>query len=104
MKNISALELLQAEISIAKDEKDTKSRDQLKQIIEQIRSVEFGPQKQAPAPVIVPEKAPATEPVETVSDVSLRKEQVKQAIVPKPQYEPISEKTLQMLETLAQDP
>ena len=103
-KNKSELELLRAEVSIAKDEKDTKSRDQLKQIIEQIRSVEFGPQKQAPAPVIVPEKAPETEPDETVSDVPLRKQETRQAVVPKPKYSPISEKTLQMLKTLAEDP
>ena len=103
-KNKIALELLQAEISIAKDEKDTKSRDQLKQIIEQIRSVEFGQQKQVPAPVIVPEKAPATEPDKTVSGIPSQREQARQAIEPKPQYGPISEKTLQMLKTQAQDP
>jgi tetratricopeptide (TPR) repeat protein len=102
-KNINGLELLQAEITIAKDEKDTKSRDQLKQIIEQIRSVEFGLQKQAPAPVIVPEKAPVIEPNETVTEVPVQKEEAKQAIESRPQYGPITEKTLQMLKTLAQD-
>jgi tetratricopeptide (TPR) repeat protein len=102
-KNINGLELLQAEITIAKDEKDTKSRDQLKQIIEQIRSVEFGLQKQAPAPVIVPEKAPVIEPNETVTEVPVQKEEAKQAIESRPQYGPITEKTLQMLKTLAQE-
>jgi len=102
-KNINGLELLQAEITIAKDEKDTKSRDQLKQIIEQIRSVEFGLQKQAPAPVIVPEKAPVIEPNETVTEVPVQKEEARQAIESRPQYGPITEKTLQMLKTLAQD-
>jgi len=102
-KNINGLELLQAEITIAKDEKDTKSRDQLKQIIEQIRSVEFGLQKQAPAPVIVPEKAPVIEPNETVTEVPVQKEETKQASESRPQYGPITEKTLQMLKTLAQD-
>jgi len=103
-KNVSGLELLQAEISIAIDEKDTKSRDQLKQIIEQIRSVEFGSQKQAPAPVIVPEKAPAIKPNETVTEVPVQKEEAKQAIESKPQYGPITENTLQMLKTLIRDP
>jgi TolA-binding protein len=103
-KNVSGLELLRAETTIAQSENDTKSRDQLKQIIEQIRSVEFGLQKQAPAPVIVPEKAPAIEPNKTVTDMPVQKEKVKQAIESKPQYGPISEKTLQMLKTLAQDP
>jgi len=103
-KNISGLELLRADISIAKSENDTKSSDQLKQIIEQIRSVEFGTQKQAPAPVIVTEKAPAIEPNETVSNLPVQKEEVKQAIEPKQQHGLITEKTLQMLKTLAQDP
>jgi len=103
-KNKSALELLRADISIAESENNTKSRDQLKQIIEQIRSVDFEAQKQAPAPVIVPEKAPAIEPNETVIDVPVQKKEARQAIVPKPKYGPISGKTLQMLMILAQDP
>ena len=103
-KNVSGLELLRAETTVAQSENDTKSRDQLKQIIEQIRSVEFGLQKQTPAPVIVPEKALAIEPNKTVTDMPVQKEEVKQAIESKPQYGPISEKTLQMLKTLAKDP
>ena len=103
-KNISGLELLRAESSIAKSENDTKSRDQLRRIIEQIRSVEFGPQKQAPATVIVPEKSPAIEPNENVSNLPVQKEEAKQAIESKSQYGPITEKTLQTLKTLTQDP
>ena len=103
-KNISGLELLRAESSIAKSENDTKSRDQLRRIIEQIRSVEFGPQKQAPATVIVPEKSPVIEPNENVSDLPVQKEEAKQAIESKPQHGPITEKTLQTLKTLTQDP
>ena len=103
-KNISGLELLRAEINIAKDQNDTESGDQLKRIIEQIRSVEFKPQKQAPAPVIVPEKAPVVEPNETVPDVPVQKEEVKQEDKPKPPDEPITSETLQMLRNLAQNP
>ncbi len=103
-KNISGLELLRAEISIAKGQNDTKSMDQLKQIIEQIRSVEFGSQKQAPQPVVIPEKAPAIEPNETVSEIPVQKEEVKQEAKPKLPYEPITDETLQMLINLAQDP
>ena len=103
-KNISGLELLRAEISIAKSENDTKSRNQLKRIIEQIRSVEFGPQKQAPAPVVIPEKTPAIEPKETVPDVPVQKEKAKQEAKPKLLYEPIADETLQMLRSLAQNP
>jgi len=103
-KNISGLELLRAENNIAEGQIDTKSKDQLRQIIDQIRSVEFKPQQQAPAPVIVPEKAPAIEPDEIVSDIPVQKEKAKQETKPKPPYEPITDKTLQMLRNLAQDP
>ena len=102
--NIHGLELLRAEISIAKGQIDAKSKNQLKQIIEQIRSVEFGQQKQAPAPVIIPEKAPVIEPNETVPDVPVQKEKVKQEAKPKLPYEPITDETLQMLRNLAQEP
>lgn len=102
--NIHRLELRRADISIAKGQIDTKSMDQLKRIIEQIRSVEFKPQKHAPEPVIVPEKPPAIEPKEPVPDVPVQKEKAKQEAKPKLPYEPITDETLQMLINLAQDP
>ena len=103
-KSISALELLRADISIAKSENDTKSAEQLKRIIEQIRSVEFRPQNQPPEPVVVPEKAPVIEPNETVPDVPVQKEEAKQQTKSTLPYEPITEETLQMLRALAQNP
>ena len=102
--NVNGLELLRAEISIAKGQNDTKSMDQLKRIIEQIRSVEFGPEKQAPQPVVIPEKAPGIEPDETVSETPVQKEKAKQEAKPKLPYEPITDETMQMLINLAQDP
>jgi len=103
-KNISGLELLRAEVSIAKRQNDTESRNQLKQIIEQIRSVEFVPQKQAPAPVVILEKAPAIEPNETVPGVPVQKEKAKPEAKPRLPDEPITGETLQMLRNLAQEP
>lgn len=102
--NANGLELLRAEVSIANGQIDTKSGDQLKRIIEQIRSVEFKPQQQAPEPVIVPEKAPVIEPNETIPDVPVQKEKAKQEAKPKLPYKPITDETLQMLRKLAQDP
>ena len=102
--NVNGLELLRAEISIVKGQNDTKSMDQLKRIIEQIRSVEFGPEKQAPQPVVIPEKAPGIEPDETVSETPVQKEKAKQEAKPKLPYEPITDETMQMLINLAQDP
>jgi tetratricopeptide (TPR) repeat protein len=105
-KNINGLQLLKDNISIAGSENDTKSKEQLRRIIEQIRSVEFKPQEQTPEPVIKPEKAPVIEPNETVPEVNEpRKEQPQhQQIESRPPYEPITEQTLQMLRTLAQNP
>ncbi len=102
--NVNGLELRRADISIPKGQIDTKSRNQLKQMIEQIRSVEFKPQEQFPEPVIVPEKAPVIEPNETIPDVPVQKETTKQEAKPKLPYEPITGETLQMLINLAQDP
>jgi len=102
--NVNGLELLRAGMSIANSQNDTKSKHQLRKIIDQIRSIEFEPQKQAPEPVVVPEKAPAIEPNETVPDVPVQKEEAKQAVEPKPQHGPITESTLQMLQTLAKNP
>lgn len=105
-KNVSGLELLRADISIAKSENDTKSKNQLMQIIEQIRSVEFKPQIQEPEPVVVPEKAPVIEPneTETVPDEPVQKEETKQQAKSVLPYEPVTDQTLQMLRTLAQNP
>jgi len=103
-KSISGLELLRADISITKSENDTKSAERLKRIIEQIRSVEFKPKNREPEPVVVPEKAPVIEANETVPDVPVQKEQVKQQAKSKPPYEPITDQTLQMLKSLAKNP
>jgi tetratricopeptide (TPR) repeat protein len=102
--NVNGLELLRAEMNIANSPDNTRSKDQLRKIIEQIRSIEFEPQKQAPEPVIVQEKAPPVEPDETVPDVPVQKEQAEQATEPVPQHGPITENTLQVLRALAKNP
>jgi tetratricopeptide (TPR) repeat protein len=108
--NVNVLELLRADLSVAYSKNDTKSKDQLRSIIEQIRSVEFEPQRQTPEPVVVPEKPPAVEPNKTALDVPEQKEQVeraeqaKQAVEPKQQHGLISEKTSQVLRALAKNP
>lgn len=104
-KNINGLQLLKTDISIAGSEKDTKSKEQLRRLIEQVRSFELKPPKQAPEPVIVPEKAPIIEPNQTVPEVNVPKqEQPQQQTESKPLYEPITDQTLQMLRTLAKNP
>jgi tetratricopeptide (TPR) repeat protein len=102
--NVNALELLRADMSVAYAQNDTKGKDQLKKIIEQIRSVGFEPQKQTPEPVIVPEQPEAVEPNETVPEVPVQKKQAEQAVKPEPQHEPITQDTLQVLQALAKNP
>ena len=102
--NRSESQLWQAWISVANDEKDGKSRNELKQIIEQIRSVEFKPQKQVPKAVVVTEPAPAIEPNETLADTAVRKELEKKEPEHKLPYGLITGQTLQMLRNLSQHP
>lgn len=110
--NVNALELLRADLSVAYSKNDTESKDQLKRLIEQIRSVEFEPQKQeTPEPVmVIPEQLPVAEPDKTVTEVTEQKKQAEQTrhaervVEPKSRNEPITEETLQVLRTLAKNP
>lgn len=107
--NINALELMRTDISIAYGKNVTEGKDQLKKLIEQIRSVEFESQKAVQGPVIVPEQPEViepnkTEPNEIVPDVLQQIETAKQQTGPKPPDKPIADETLQMLKNLAQEP
>ncbi len=92
-------QLWRAELSVAKDEKDKGTKNELKRIIEQIRSIKFESRKEIFGPVIVPEAVRIDEPNEAVSET---KEQEKNQIEPKLPYEPITDKTLQLLKNLSQ--
>jgi len=107
--NVNALELLRADLSAAGSKENTKGKNQLKSLIEQIRSVEFEPQQKTPEPVVVPKKSPAVEPKETVLDVPLQKEEKEkpkpeQSVKPGPRQGLISEKTTQVLRALTKNP
>ncbi len=95
-------QLWRAELSIAKGEKDKRTKDELKRMIEQIRSIEFKPGKQASETVLVPEVIQTAEPNETLPDTAVPKEQKTKEIKPKLPYEPISDQTLQILKDLSQ--
>jgi len=102
--NVYGLQLRRADFSVAKEQNDTKSKEQLKQIIEQIRSVQFQSQEQTSEPIVAPDKTPVIEPNETVSAIPVREQGEKQQIKPKLPYEPITDQTMQMLRGLAQHP
>ncbi len=92
-------QLWRAELSIAKDEKDKGTKNELKRIIEQIRSIKFESRKEIFEPVIVPEAVLIDEPNEAVSET---KEQEKNQIESKLPYEPITDQTLKLLKNLSQ--
>ncbi len=96
-------QLWQAAISIAKVEQDNVSKNELKRIIEQIRSIEFKPRKQPPKPVIIVEP-PTMQPNGTAPDTAVPKKPEKKETKPKLPYEPITNQTLQMLRNLSQHP
>jgi tetratricopeptide (TPR) repeat protein len=95
-------QLWRAELSIAKGEKDKRTKDELKRMIEQIRSIEFKPDKQPSESVIVTEAVKTAEPNETLPDTAVPKEQKTKEIGTKLPYEPISDQTLQILKDLSQ--
>lgn len=95
-------QLWRAELSIAKGEKDERTKDELKRMIEQIRSIEFKPDKQASETILVPEVIQTAGPNETLPDTALPKERKTKEIGTKLPYEPISDQTLQILKDLSQ--
>lgn len=112
--------LWQTRIATPGAKEDKKSKKELKQIIEQIHSVEFEAKEQPPQPVIVVEPAPKTEPGEVLSfaevPVEVIEESEEKQAEPKPEtpfydesqkgtplpYEPVTRQTLQTLEDLSQ--
>ncbi|MFQ6034696.1 MAG: tol-pal system YbgF family protein, partial [Sedimentisphaerales bacterium] len=114
-----AQQLWRSIISVAQSPPDKKYKDKLWRLIEQIRSIRFEPKNQAPEPVIVASPVPTVEPNETLSPaVTLAESAGGGEKQPQPEpdripaergpsplpYEPISNKTLQMLENLSQQP
>lgn len=98
-------QLWQARTSAHQDREDNKSKIKLKQLIEQIRSIEFKPKKPHPEPVITVEPVETNvEPNETPFIVEVIKETEKQTTESKSPYEPVTNQTLQMLAGIAQDP
>ena len=97
-------QLWRADISLAKDGKDQKSRDTLMRMIEQVRSVRFLPPKPVAESVVVPVEAPVAEPNEALPDASVERQAEQDQSKPRLPYEPITERTLQVLRDLSKDP
>lgn len=73
-------------------------------MVEQVRCVAFGPDKQAPESPVVAPKAPVTEPNETSPDMPAEREDDKKEIESELPYEPVVAQTLEMLKSLSQQP
>ncbi|MHC4168287.1 MAG: tetratricopeptide repeat protein [Planctomycetota bacterium] len=99
-------ELWQAKITVAQTPEDDTSKNELRYMIDKIRSVTFEPPRQAAGPVIVPIEVQSAEPAERPAEVTTDVKDKPKRGEPKPKlpYEPITEETLQMLRNLSKDP
>ncbi len=96
-------QLWKTDIAPVMEGKDSDKKDDLKELISQIRAIEVQPQEQAPKLVSAPKIIPAAGP--DISDVNTEPEvQIKPEYEPNLPYTPISDKTLKILGNLAQNP
>lgn len=97
-------QLLRADISPASRQKNEKSKHELRRLIEHIRSVEFEPLKKAAEPAIVLDEAPVIEPDKVPATTTVAKEDEKREVEQKLPYEPITAQTLQIIAGLSENP
>ncbi len=97
-------QLWRARISVHEGKEDDKRKNELKQLIELVRSIKFEPPKQ-PEPVInIGPVETTVEPNQIPSHLVMIDESSNNTIEFKSPYEPITDRTLQMIGSVAQDP
>jgi TolA-binding protein len=100
--------LWQSRISVPEDQKDAKGKNELRHLIEQLRSVRFEPNKQTADRTVAEERVSKTEPNEALSPTEMPEQPAKKGTRSEPDkhppYEPVSDQTLQILESLSQHP
>jgi tetratricopeptide (TPR) repeat protein len=96
--------LWQTRITVPNSKNDTNGDDDLRRIIELIRSVEFKPRNKTPEPLIALESPAQPEPNETAGEPSPGKNTETQQIKPKPRPGMLSEETLKILAKQLQNP
>jgi len=96
--------LWQTRITVPNSKNDTGSNDDLRRIIEMIRSVEFKPRNKTPEPLAALESPTRVEPNETAGERSPGKNAETQQIKPEPRPGMLSEETLQILAKQLQNP
>ena len=98
-------QLVEEEIRVVESKEDIEKQDTLKQMIEQVRSMQFGQeQKPAASPSAVPLKPPAIDPNATTLDIQPRIENPKLDFEPRLPAERVTDQTLEKLKTLAEQP
>jgi len=100
--------LWQSSIAVPTGEQDQKHRDELARLIEQVRSVKFKPRGQTLETATYLKPKPTVQDNKTSSAPKTSAEPAEKQTPPKATnllpYEPVSEQTLQMLESLSKNP
>ncbi len=96
-------QLWRERITFPKGEKNNKSKNELEQMIRQLRSVQFQPLQDDVEPVIVIEPAPTVEPNEPAAPIKIFEEPRHEQIPLQLPYEPVSSQTLQIINNLSKN-
>ena len=97
-------QLWQARISASEDKNPSQRKSGLRDIIGQIKTIEFKPQDQSSEPAIVAEPIRKAEPNEISSDTEISPGQESDKIEPRLPDGRITDQTLQIFKTLSQQP
>jgi tetratricopeptide (TPR) repeat protein len=96
--------LWQIELNMPEDEEDKITKNELRSMIEQIRSINIGIRKDEPEPVVVPDKMPIDEPNEIEIKSKDTEEKQKKQIKSSPTNGIIANQTLQKIKKLSLNP
>lgn len=104
----AAQQLWKARINAPKQNQESETKNELRRLIERLRSIIIMPQQKSPLPLPVAEEVPADEPNDNNDTPEplpqLTKEQTELQQTSSLPYKSISPQTLQMLDNLAKDP
>ena len=97
-------QLWEARITSPKDEMPGKAKNELQQIIKQIKSVQFKPKDQTCEPLIIVEPIKKNETNKILFDKEMPREQKIGIIEPKLPYEKVTDQALQIFKNISQHP
>lgn len=96
--------LWQIELNMPEDEEEQITKNELRSMIQQVRSINIGIRKDVPEPVVVPEKMPIDEPNEIEIKSKDAEEQQKKQIKSSPPNGTIANQTLEKIKKLSLNP